>query len=143
MSVDSKELDIESEIWHILDGKPLRYLTIKLSAAREKLEKPRPDRWCRLIVKLLRSFGPMSRFAGNNGARTAHVAPYSHERFTPLDPLFLSRQMHEYQARALTGGKNRRSSKQSVAQRERSRRPSAPHKTPRENTSRTTPFAED
>ena len=39
-----------------------------------------------LSWKLVRSFGPMSQFAGKNGgARTAHVAPYSHERFTPLE----------------------------------------------------------
>lgn len=39
MSVDSKELDIESEIWHILDGKALRYLTINHSLNFLRLEK--------------------------------------------------------------------------------------------------------
>lgn len=41
----------------------------------------------------------------------------------PWNPLFLSRQIHEYEARAvaLTGGKNRRSSKQSVETTEKER----------------------
>lgn len=42
MSVDSKELDIESEIWHILDEKislELRYLTINHSLNFLRLEK--------------------------------------------------------------------------------------------------------
>lgn len=41
MSVDCKELDIESEIWHILDGKALelRYLTINHSSNFLRLEK--------------------------------------------------------------------------------------------------------
>lgn len=80
----------------------------------------------------------------NSQGRMAAHAPHTLHRIhtnasPPWNPLFLSRQIHEYEARAvaLTGGKNRRSSKQSVEttekerERERSRRPSGPHKTPR------------
>lgn len=75
-----------------------------------------------LSWKLVRSFGPMSQFAGNNGgARTAHVAPYSHERFTPLESSLSLSPNTRIRSKSVDGGKNRRSSKQSVETTEKER----------------------
>lgn len=80
------------------------------------------------------------RCRNSQGTMAAHAPHTLHRIHTnaspPWNPLFLSRRIHEYEARALTeeridGPLNNRWRPQRKRERERSRRPSGPHKTPR------------